>query len=405
MPTTPPSPPSDPSVADPPHDEALARAREKIDAVVRLAGGVAHDFNNLLTVVGGNSQFLLDELGNDNPYRAEISEIAEAARRAAMLTHQLLAFSRQLVLQPRLVDLRDVLDSRWESFVGIAGDGVRLHRDVDTALGAVLVDALLVDQALTHLVRNAADAVGRRGTIEIALVNASVDEAFAATHRPMTPGEYVLLRVRDDGAGMSPATLARVFEPFFSTKGQKHGTGMGLPTVYGIVKQSGGYIWIESVSGQGTNAQVYLPRAASIPVPLRPRTPARPAPPPGEEMILVVEDEDLVRILTRRTLERAGYRVVEAPNAQVALDLVRTHGMHPDLLLSDIVMPGMNGRELAATLDREFPGLAVVLMSGFVDQKDSRGTLGGGRWQFLPKPFSLEELRTRVREALEVERV
>jgi two-component system, cell cycle sensor histidine kinase and response regulator CckA len=387
-----------------PREDALARATEKIEAVVRLAGGVAHDFNNLLTVIAGNAQSLLDELPADSAHRLEIAEIAEAARRASTLTHQLLAFSRQLVLRPRLVNPADVLAQRWDALLADARPGIALEREVAPSLGPVRVDPQLFGQVVTHLVRNAIDATRGRGRITVTLDNETVDEVFAATHRPMAPGNYVVLAVADDGVGMDVPTRQRAFEPFFTTKDQKHGTGMGLPTVYGIVKQSGGYIWLDSEAGHGTTCRVYLPREhepATVP---RQRPPAVVAPSPEGALVLVVEDEDLVRLLTRRTLERAGYRVVEAPNAAAALDLVRRQGVQPSLLLTDIVMPGMNGNELAAVLERDLPGLPVILMSGFVDQRVPLVGVGGGRWSFIAKPFALDELRRCVREALGVER-
>jgi two-component system cell cycle sensor histidine kinase/response regulator CckA len=391
----------DPDAAGtPPHEDALARATEKIEAVVRLAGGVAHDFNNLLTVIVGNAQSLLDDLPLDSAHRTEIGEIAEAARRASTLTHQLLAFSRQLVLRPRLVNPAEILAQRWDNMAADAGSGVTLERVVDPASGPVRVDPQLFDQVVTQLVRNAIDATRGAGRITVTLENAVVDEVMAANHRPMAPGEYVVLDVTDDGVGMDVATRKRAFEPFFTTKDQKHGTGMGLPTVYGIVKQSGGYIWLESEPGVGTRCRVYLPRERTPAAATRQREPVVAAASPDPALVLVVEDEDLVRILTCRTLARAGYRVVEAPNGSVALDLVRRQGIRPGLLLTDIVMPGMNGNELAAILEREIPGLPVILTSGFVDQRVPLVGVGGGRWSFMAKPFSPDDLRRCVREAL-----
>ena len=395
--STPPVPLA-PAPREDPHEADLARAREKVDAVVRLAGGVAHDFNNLLTVIAGNAQALLESLPADLAARTEVSEIAEAARRASTLTHQLLAFSRQLVLHPRLLDVDAVVEARWAALRAEAPAGVSLERVPEPSLGRVLADPGLLDQVITHLVRNALDATRSGGRVLVEARNVVVDDAFAAMHRPMVPGEYVLLEVSDTGIGMDTATLARAFEPFFTTKGQRHGTGMGLPTVYGIVKQSGGYLWVESTPGVGTRCRVYLPRAASPSEPARPRTPIRTDAGPGRGTVLVVEDEDLVRILTRRTLERSGYRVYEAANAAAALDLVQALGLQPDLLLTDIVMPGASGRELASAMERLFPAIAVILMSGFVDQREP--LVGGGHWSFLAKPFSLDELRAKVAEAM-----
>lgn len=383
--------------------EALARAAERVEAIVRLAGGVAHDFNNLLTVIGANALHLQQVMGPDSPHAAEAAEISEAARRAATLTHQLLAFSRQLVLQPRPTNLGDVLDARWQSLVAIGGSRVQLRRTVESSLGTVVVDPHLIGQALGHVVRNAVDAMPHGGVVDIVISNAEVDGAFAALHQPMPRDAYVLIEVRDTGRGMDAETLAHAMEPFFSTKGTKHGHGMGLPAVYGIVKQSGGFIWLDSAERQGTTCRIYLPRAGTQEpisgIRSMPRVVAS-----GRETVLVVEDEELVRLLTRRTLERSGYRVYEAPNADTALTLVREHGVQPDLLVSDIVMPGMDGRALAATLTRQIPGLPVVLMSGYFDQRAGRSSFAGESWVFLPKPFTLAELRSCVRDALTLER-
>ena len=396
--------PTEPEGAGVPQAEALARATEKIEAVVRLAGGVAHDFNNLLTVIAGNAESILAEMHAGSVHHTELAEIAEAARRASTLTHQLLAFSRQLVLQPQIIDPNEVVTARWESLVNLAGPPRRLSRAISKELGAVSVDPSLFGQALTHLVRNAAEATREEGSIEVALSNVILTDDYVAEHRPMPVGEYVLLRVHDTGVGMDADTLARAFDPFFTTKTQRHGTGMGLPSVYGIVKQSGGYIWLESEPGRGTECLVFLPRVlprAGVP---RARTPVRVLRQGAPPTIVVAEDEDLVRELTRRTLERAGYHVVDAPNGHAALELVRSRGLQPDLLVTDIVMPGMDGRELAAAMEIEFPGLAVVLISGFADQREPALSLGAGRWGFLAKPFGLDELRRVVSEALTLER-
>ncbi len=385
-------------------NEALARAAERVEAIVRLAGGVAHDFNNLLTVIGANAHHLEQVLGGNSPHAAEAAEISEAARRAATLTHQLLAFSRQLVLQPRPTDLTDVLDARWHSLVEIGGSRVQLRRTVESSLGTVIVDPHLIGQALTHVVRNAVEAMPHGGVVDLVISNADVDSDFAAQHHPMPRDAYVLIEVRDTGRGMDATTLARALEPFFSTKGTKHGRGMGLPAVYGIVKQSGGFIWLDSAENQGTSCRIYLPRAAT-PSPMQGlRQPARTVSSGGRETVLVVEDEELVRLLTRRTLERSGYRVFDAPNADAALALVRDHGVQPDLLVTDIVMPGMDGRALASVLSQQLPGLAVVLMSGYFDQRDGGASIAGEPWAFLPKPFTLADLRTAVRDALTLER-
>lgn len=395
-----PMPARDPDTPGPMGERpAVDRATDKVEAVVRLAGGVAHDFNNLLTVIAGNAETIL-ELGDAQPWRREILEIADAARRAATLTHQLLAFSRQQVLNPRATDVGDLVRTQRPALEHLAGPRVRF--EVSTAGEAALafVDADQLVEALRHLVRNASEAMPDGGDVVLAVRVEDVDADAAAERTPMPTGAYVVLSLRDSGLGMDAGTLARAFEPFFTTKGQKHGTGMGLPAVYGIVKQSGGFIWLDSAPGAGTTCEIYLPAVDVHATSVRQRTPVR-----GhalrEGAILLVEDEDLVRQLARRTLERAGFQVVDAPNAQVALSAVRDGGFVPDLLLTDVIMPGMDGRELASVLEEEYPGVAVILMSGFADPRLPMLTpTGGTRRFYLEKPFSLEDLRQRVREAL-----
>jgi CheY-like chemotaxis protein len=386
-----------------PAPEAASRDARGVEAVVRLVGGVAHDFNNLLTVIGANAQHLTQELPADSALRREAGEIAEAARRAATLTHQLLAFSRQLVMQPRHGRLTDLVADAWPQLQRLITPGVELRRLPDTSSALAWVDPALLTQALGHLVQNAVEAMPHGGTVAVGVRDVYLDSGFAAEHRPMTPGHYVLLEVSDNGVGMAADVLGRALEPFFTTKGQKHGTGMGLAAVYGIVKQSGGFIWLDSRVSFGTTCRIYLPRAPERESSPRVRTPSPIPRPEGLFTILVVEDEDLVRMLAKRTLERAGYRVVDAPNGHVALDLVREGNVQPDLLLTDIVMPGIDGRDLAATLETECPGMGVILMSGFVDRREAN-VIASTRWPFLPKPFSLDDLRSKVRETLPVER-
>jgi CheY-like chemotaxis protein/anti-sigma regulatory factor (Ser/Thr protein kinase) len=370
-----------------------------VEAVVRLAGGVAHDFNNLLTVISGNAEGMLESEGS-GAFRTELEQIADAARRAAVLTNQLLAFSRQLVLNPRPTNLAHVLESAWGDLEQALGPGIQVHREVAPASGAVYVDAAQLGKAMGHLVRNAAEAMPTGGEVVITVRDQEVDRELAATRHPMPPGAYVLLEVRDNGPGMDAETLRRAMEPFYTTKGRKHGTGMGLPTVYGIVKQSGGFLWIDSAPGSGTTCQLYFPRLADPTAPARPRTPARGDANGGRGTILLVEDEDLVRQLAARTLARAGYQVVEAPNAHAALVEVRERGLCPSLLLTDVVMPGMDGRELATVLERELPGMPVILMSGFVDPRVPVRHPGGPSRLFLEKPFALDRLRSMVRDAM-----
>lgn len=380
--------------------QARLQQSQRIEAVGRLAGGVAHDFNNLLTVIRGNAQALLANGTLPDALREEMDEIAQAADRAATLTRQLLAFSRQQVLQPQVLDLNEVVRTLWPLLQRMVGEGVTLALNAGESLGAVTADPVQVEQVLINLAVNARDAMPHGGRLLIETAAVTADAAFARQHEPMTPGEYIRLQVRDTGTGMDETTMARAFDPFFTTKALGHGTGMGLPTAYGIVKQSGGYLWVESAIGSGTTFTIYFPRTA----------PAIRTPTPqggvrdvrrGSETILVAEDEELVRTMARRTLEREGYCVVEAANGVEALQKAAEAGESLDLLLTDIVMPEMGGRELAATLRRERPTLPILFMSGYTHEREAQLNSGEGVSHFLHKPFTLHELRERVRLALD----
>jgi len=381
--------------------QARLHQSQRIEAVGRLAGGVAHDFNNLLTVVRGNAQLLLASSTFTGEQLVELEEISQAADRAAALTRQLLAFSRQQVLQPRVLDLNEVVRSMSSLLERLVGEAVALELRPADALWAVTADPVQVEQVLLNLVVNARDAMPSGGTLVVTTRNVVADEEFARAHAPMPPGEYVALALRDSGVGMDPTTLARVFEPFFTTKELGQGTGMGLSTVYGVVKQSGGYIWVESAVGEGTSFSIYLPRSVADARPVTPRAPVEEVR-RGTETILVVEDEQLVRALTRRTLERTGYRVYEAGNGAEALNVARELGDRLQLVITDIVMPVMGGRELAATLRRERPSLTILFMSGYTHEREAHLSAGGGMSHFLHKPFTLDELRSRVRLLLDL---
>ena len=374
---------------------------QKIEAVGRLAGGVAHDFNNLLTVISGNAQMLQETAGFPSDLRQELDEIAQAADRAATLTRQLLAFSRRQVLEPRVLDLNAVLGEIWKLLERVVGESVHMEQNFSASLGAVTADPAQIQQVLLNLVVNARDAMPGGGRVFLETSNVVATEEFAQAHAPMKPGQYVRLAVRDTGEGMDVITAARAFEPFFTTKVQGRGTGMGLSTVYGVVKQSGGYIWVESEPLRGSTFTIYLPRTHSSPPRGVSPTPAVIDERRGSETILVVEDEDLVRSITRRTLERAGYRVLEAVNGHEALLTARALGAELDLVLTDIVMPVMGGRELAAELKRERPALSILFMSGYTHEREAHLSPGGGVSYFLHKPFALDELISRVRLVLD----
>ncbi|MGQ0767445.1 MAG: ATP-binding protein [Gemmatimonadota bacterium] len=385
--------------ATPPPDQELLA--QKIEAVCRLAAGVAHDFNNLLTVISGNVELLQQDEKQPGPRRAELQEVADAARRAARLTNQLLAFSRQQLLQPEPVNLSTLLSAQRSSIQRMAGLKVELEMRLDAHLGTILADEAQLIQIVKHLVSNARDAMPAGGTIRITTANVTLDAEKAAHQAPMNPGDYALLSVADTGVGMDAQTQARAFEPFFTTKQSRHGTGMGLPSVYGIVKQSGGFIFCDSALGHGTVIRIYLPRAAEPPPAPTRSVPGATQGASGPPTVLIVEDEELVRALARRTLERAGYRVYESASAREAVSAARALGPALSVLLTDIIMPDMNGRDLAATIERELPQTAVILMSGFASGSEPPGVPRSSGWSFLRKPFTVEELRSRVRAVLQ----
>jgi two-component system, cell cycle sensor histidine kinase and response regulator CckA len=374
-------------------DQELLEA--KIEAVCRLAAGVAHDFNNLLTVISGNVELLQADEQQPGPRRVELEEVADAARRAAALTNQLLAFSRQQLLQPRALQVNALVLEQRDVLQRIAGVRVAFELRLDPATSPVMADESQVAQVLIQLVSNARDAMPRGGALRIATANISLDAIQAAHQAPMVPGEYVVLSVADTGTGMDARTQARAFEPFFTTKAPGNGSGMGLATVYGIVKQSGGFIFCDSVVGHGTVFRVYLPRAevhVTSP-PVRPRAASRP---PGPETVLIVEDEPLVRAFARRSLERAGFRVYDAAGGRDGLNAARALGSALNVLLTDIVMPDLNGLDLATAVELELPHVAVVLMSGYASESGARNT----SWSFLRKPFTVDELRSHIRAAI-----
>ena len=383
--------------------EAQVRQAAKMEAVGRLAGGVAHDFNNLLTAIRGNASLLLEALPPGDPAREEAGEIERAARRAAELTRQLLAFSRRQVLQPRVLSMNAVVGDLQRMLRRLIEEDVALEVKLDSTLWPVRADPGQIEQVLVNLVVNARDAVGRGGRVTVSTSNAAVAEAGAdGVPFFVPPGEYARVEVADTGAGMGEDVLGHLFEPFFTTKPQ--GTGLGLSTVYGIVKQSGGYVWAESRPGAGSRFTVLLPRVhAALPAPEAPAPPApRPAPRPAAGTVLLVEDEEAVRGVARRTLARAGYTVLEAHDGPSARALFAAHSV--DLLLTDVVMPGASGPELARALSALRPGVAVLYMSGYAGAtaSEEHGLPPGAA--FIEKPFSPHALAERVRALIEATR-
>ena len=383
--------------------ELQLRQAQKMEAIGRLAGGIAHDFNNLLMVISGYSEFLLERLGPDPSLRGPAQEISNATQRATSLTRQLLAFSRKQMLAPKVLDLNEVVAENLKMLTRMIGEDIDLVMVPGPTLGAVRADPGQIDQVIMNLAVNARDAMPQGGKLTIETANVTLDENFTRTHTPLTAGDYVMLAISDTGVGMDNETQSRIFEPFFTTKGAK-GTGLGLSTVYGIVKQSGGFIFVDSQPQRGTAFRAYFPRVDgredaaaaqdSLGLPRADR---------GQETILLVEDETNLRRLARQYLETQGYKILEAEDGAAALQIVAGHQGTIDLLLTDVIMPGMNGRELAAHVSKLLPDLRVLYMSGYTENAVGQdGTLDAGI-NLLQKPFSLPALKDRVREVLDSE--
>jgi len=380
--------------------EDQLRQAQKMEAVGQLAGGIAHDFNNLLTAILGCTQLLLHATPPEDARREDVEEIKNAGLRAAELTRQLLAFSRRQVLAPKLLDMNSVVANMDKMLRRLIGEDVALVTELAADLGPVNADPGQLEQVLLNLAVNARDAMPQGGRLTIATANVVLTEEYAERHHRLPPGQYVLLAVSDTGVGMDEATQKHLFEPFFTTKEVGKGTGLGLATVYGIVKQSGGYIWVYSEPGHGTTVKVYLPRVAGAAEPL-PAAEAAPELRRGTETVLLVEDAAPVRTLARKSLENCGYRVLDAADGRAALDLSAHHAGGIDILVTDVVMPGMSGRELAERLAPLRPGMRVLYTSGYTDDAMvHQGVLRSGV-AFLQKPFVPESLARKVREVLD----
>jgi signal transduction histidine kinase len=378
--------------------QALLRAEEqlrqaqKMEAVGRLAGGIAHDFNNLLTVIGGHAQVMVSELPAGHRLRAEADAVLSATDRAAALTAGLLAFGRKQVVHARVLDLAEVIRTMSGLLQRMLGENITVMVEAAPGVGRVRLDASQVEQILMNLAVNARDAMPEGGRLIFALSNMEVTAEAPGTLRP---GSYVVLSVTDTGVGMDAETRARIFEPFFTTKPAGHGTGLGLATVYGILKQSGGDVSVESEPGKGATFRLYVPRV-DAPAEPRPRPAGGPSP-RGTETVLLVEDADPVRELAAAILRPLGYTVLEAPNATAAMGVVQAHEGALNLLITDVVMPGMNGPRLAERLTAVRPDMRVLYVSGYAeDALDLRG-----RGAFLAKPYTSTGLARKVREVLD----
>ncbi len=373
---------------------------QKMDAIGKLAGGVAHDFNNLLTAILGFGQFLLDSLDAGDSRRGQVEEILRAGRRAADLTAQLLSFSRQQLVQPAVVDPNAAVTETLSLLSRLVGENIVVEARLDPGIGMVRADPAQLQQIVMNLVINARDAMPEGGRLTVETANVTMDQSYSTPQFAVTPGDYVMLAVVDTGVGITDEVRARMFEPFFTTKARGQGTGLGLATVYGAVKQCGGYVWVYSDPGRGSTFKVYLPRLAADAIPaVTAPVPDRPA--GGTETLLLVEDEEAVRSLTSMILERAGYRVVAAANAREAEALHLDYSGAITLLLTDVVLPGASGPELFQRLAMRDPRLKVLYMSGYTDDAVFRtGRLQPGV-AFIQKPFSAEGIRRKVREVID----
>lgn len=388
-------------ITDRKHLEEQFRQSQKMEAIGRLSGGVAHDFNNLLGVIIGYGELLQEATAIDSPLRTCVDEMLKAGHRGASLTRQLLAFSRQQVLDSRVLDLNGVVKDMDKMLMRLIGEDVQLKTMLDPALGRVKADQGQIEQVIMNLAVNARDAMPRGGELNLKTQNFHMDEDFVSRYPyPVMTGDYVLLTVVDSGIGMDSATKARVFEPFFTTKEKGKGTGLGLSLVYGVVKQSGGYIDVVSEPGSGATFKIYLPKA-ELPANVQEKPTVVSRSSRATETVLLAEDETSLRKLTRHLLELCGYQVLEAESGSEALNIARTFKNKLDVLLTDVVMPGMSGQVLAKEIVLIYPHIRVVYMSGYTGQTvGQHGVLDDGVF-FLPKPFTKEALWQKMREALD----
>lgn len=376
---------------------------QKMDAIGRLAGGVAHDFNNLVMVISSYAELMLDSLSLDHPLRRNVDEIQKAARRAADLTRQLLAFGRKQMQSLQLLDLNVIIENISKMLPRLIGEDIELIFVPGKDLGKTRADPVQIEQILMNLVANARDSMPKGGKLSIETASVRLDEAYVHEHSIVCPGEYVLLTVTDSGQGISPEHLSHIFEPFYTTKEEGKGTGLGLATVYGIVKQNSGYIWVYTEPGMGTVFKVYLPRAMPAKAFVQPAPPVDDCP-RGCETLLLAEDEMAVRQSICQFLTLKGYIVLEAKDGTEALAIAKAYGSSIHLMITDVVMPQMGGARLAGELALERPDMKVLFVSGYAEATVLRHGAIDVTTRFLQKPFSLKELARKIREVLDADK-
>ena len=375
--------------------EEQLRQSQKMDAIGRLAGGVAHDFNNILTAISGHSELALLQIKKDDPIQANIREVVKGSERAANLTRQLLAFSRRQVIEPVVLDLNNIVNDLKRMLTRIIGEDVRLNSVLADDLSMIYFDPGQIEQVIVNLAVNARDAMPQGGDLLLTTSNETLDEHYCAIHLEATPGDYVMLKVQDNGVGISDDVKMRIFEPFFTTKPKGVGTGLGLSTVYGIVKQSGGHIWVDSTLGEGSTFRVYFPRTTEKTIPKTSGTENVDLL-QGTETILVVEDSEATRNTIVDGLTFFGYKVIESANGEDALTICRGNQEHIHLVLSDVILPGINGLDLAQKIRELLPKVRILLMSGYTDTF----VVPTKEIPFIQKPFQIRALTSKIRNIL-----
>ncbi|MBU1055732.1 MAG: response regulator [Proteobacteria bacterium] len=373
---------------------------QRLEAVGRLSGGIAHDFNNLLTMILGNAELILEDSIITDKVRERIQEIHTAGERAASLTRQLLAFSRKQVLQPKIMNLNKTAKNMEKMLLRMIGEDIELRAFLAPDLGQIEADTGQIEQVIMNLIVNARDAMPEGGKITLETENVDIDEKYADTHTSVIPGSYVMLSISDTGIGMSDETRIRIFDPFYTTKDKGKGTGLGLSTVYGIIKQSKGNIWVYSEPGKGCTFKIYLPQVEK-PIPKAELMPKSIDTLIGSETILVAEDDEMVRNFIVRALQGYGYKVLTAASGEEAIEISLAYKNTIHLLLTDVIMPGINSRDMEESIKTSRPKIKVLYMSGYTDNTIVHyGVLDPGK-EFIAKPFTPESMARKVREVIE----